>query len=112
MELTCKMIVSRGNAESVDLLQPVSFVYNGSAQVRYGFIAEDTATVDARLATYDAAGTVSGIDDRSIHAVVISAIKELASKVSETAHLIITTLTAHRVETQELCVDDICVTRD
>jgi len=27
----------------VDLLQPVSFVYNGSEQVRYGFIAEDTA---------------------------------------------------------------------
>ena len=55
---------------------------------------------------------MSGIDDRSILAVLVSAIKGLASKVSETAHLIIDTLTAHRVETTELCVDDICVTRD
>jgi hypothetical protein len=35
----------------VDLLQPVSFVYNGSEQARYGFIAEDTARVGAHLAT-------------------------------------------------------------
>jgi hypothetical protein len=41
----------------IELLQPVSFVYNGSEQVRYGFIAEDTAAVDAHLATYDAAAT-------------------------------------------------------
>ena len=65
----------------VDLLQPVSFVYNGSEQVRYGFIAEDTANVDAHLATYDAAGAVRGIDDRSILAVVIGAIKDLWAKV-------------------------------
>jgi hypothetical protein len=65
----------------VELMQPVSFVYNGSEQVRYGFIAEDTASVDPRLATYDAAGAVSGIDDRSILAVIIGAIKDLWSKV-------------------------------
>ena len=65
----------------VDLLKPVSFVYNGSEQVRYGFIAEDTAAVDAHLATYDASGNVSGIDDRSILAVVIGAIKQLWQKV-------------------------------
>jgi hypothetical protein len=60
----------------------------------------------------------SGIDDRSIIAVLVSAIKALASKVSETAHLVIDTLTAHLIESdkvhakEELCVDDICVTRD
>jgi hypothetical protein len=37
--------------------------------------------VDAHLATYDASGAVSGIDDRSILAIVISAIKDLWSKV-------------------------------
>jgi hypothetical protein len=46
-----------------------------------GFIAEDTAAVDAHLATYDAAGAVSGIDDRSILAVLVGAIKQLWSKV-------------------------------
>lgn len=43
---------------------------------------------------------------------IIEAIKELAGKVGETAHLIIDKLTARRVETQELCVDDVCITRD
>lgn len=102
----------------VQALQPVSFVYNqGDDRTRYGFIAEDTAAVDAHLATYDASGTVSGIDDRSIIAILVAALKDLASKVSETAHLVIDTLTAKlvhsdRVETHELCVDDVCVTRD
>jgi hypothetical protein len=91
----------------VELMQPVSFVYKqGDGRVRYGFIAEDTAAIDAHLATYDAAGAVSGIDDRSILAVLVGAVKEIASKVSETAHLIIATLTAHRVETDELCLKD------
>ena len=64
----------------IDALQPVSFVYNqGDGRTRYGFIAEDTAAVDAHLATYDASGTVSGIDDRSIIAILVAAVKELAS---------------------------------
>jgi hypothetical protein len=49
---------------------------------------------------------VSGIDDRSILAVLVNAVKALAAKVSDTAHLIIATLTAHRVETDELCLKD------
>ena len=94
-------------------LQPVSFIYNqGDGRTRFGFIAEDTAAVDPHLVTYDASSTVSGIDDRSIIAILVGAMKELASKVSETAHLVIDMLTVRRVETQELCVDDICVTRD
>jgi hypothetical protein len=39
---------------------------------------------------------------------IINAIQELAGKVSETARL----LKTERVETNELCVDDICVTRE
>jgi hypothetical protein len=68
--------------EQVLALEPVSFVYNeGNGRTRYGFIAEDTANVDAHLATYDASGTVSGIDDRAILSIVVSAIKELWAKV-------------------------------
>jgi hypothetical protein len=64
----------------VELLQPVSFVYNqGDGRTRYGFIAEDTAAVDEHLATYNASGTVSGIDDRSILAIVVGALKDISS---------------------------------
>jgi len=65
-------------------LQPVSFVYNeGDGRTRYGFIAEDTASVDAHLATYNASGTVSGIDDRSVIAILVGAMKDLYAKVQE-----------------------------
>ena len=70
--------------EQVLALQPVSFVYNdGDGRTRYGFIAEDTATVDAHLATYDASSVISGIDDRAILATVVKAIKDLYAQVRE-----------------------------
>jgi hypothetical protein len=108
--------LSLDNVQIVNALQPVSFVYNqGDGRVRYGFIAEDTAAVDGHLATYNASSTVSGIDDRSIIAILVAAVKEIASKISETAHLVIDTITAHvgnfgRVNTGQLCVADVCVT--
>jgi hypothetical protein len=61
----------------VNALQPSSFVYNGTERTRYGFIAEDTASIDAILATYNEAGQVTGIDDRSILSVVVKAFQEL-----------------------------------
>jgi hypothetical protein len=63
-------------------LQPVSFVYNqGDGRTRFGFTAEDTAAVDPHLVTYDASSSVSGIDDRSIIAILVGAIKDLWAKV-------------------------------
>lgn len=50
--------------------------------MRFGFIAEDTAAVDAHLATYDASGAVSGIDDRSIIAILVGAVKSIWEKVT------------------------------
>jgi hypothetical protein len=74
--------LSLDDLDVVSRLEPVSFVYNqGDGRVRYGFIAEDTASVDAHLATYDASGAVSGIDDRSILAILVGAIKRLWEKV-------------------------------
>lgn len=64
----------------VGALQPVSFVYNddASSTVRFGFIAEDTAAIDPHLATYNEHGAISGIDDRSIIAIVVSALHDIA----------------------------------
>jgi hypothetical protein len=39
--------------------------------------------VDAHLATYDASSTVSGIDDRSIIAILVGAIKDLYARTQE-----------------------------
>ncbi len=68
----------------VTALEPVSFVYNGAdTRVRYGFIAEDAAVVNAQFATYNASGTVSGIDDRAIISVIVKAIKEIWVRLEE-----------------------------
>ena len=99
-------------------LQPVSFIYNeGNGRTRFGFIAEDTAAVDPHLTTYNADGALTGIDDRSIIAILVGAVKDLANKLSDTAHLVIERLTAKlvhsdRVETTELCVGSTCVTEE
>ena len=94
-------------------LHPVSFVYNGDASstVRYGFIADDTEVIDRSLATHDAHGDVSGIDDRAILSVVVKAVQEILAKIAGFAESMTTqTLTAEVGRVQELCVGSICVT--
>lgn len=72
--------------EQVLALNPVSFKYKqGDARTRYGFIAEDAADVDPHLATYDAEANISGIDDRAILAIIVSAIKQLATQLTDLA---------------------------
>ena len=115
----------------IEGLQPVSFVYNeGNDRTRFGFIAEDTAAIDPHLATYNASGTVSGIDDRAILSIVIAAIKDLASKFTTlaqtvasfaesftTKELIATNATFESVATKQLCAiksdgSQVCLTGD
>ena len=103
---------------TIRALSPVSFIYNGDASstVRYGFIAEDTATVDQHLATYDQTGALTGVDDRAILSVIVKALQELIATVAGFAERITTqTLVAdngtfQKVSTQELCVGATCVT--
>lgn len=64
-------------------LEPVSFIYNGTDRVRYGFIAENTASVDDILATYNADGDLTGIDDRSILSVLVRAFQEFYREVMD-----------------------------
>jgi len=68
----------------INQLQPFSFIYNqGDGRTRYGFMAEDTAVVDDRLATHNEKGEITGIDDRAIMSVAVKAIQELNLKVSD-----------------------------
>jgi hypothetical protein len=107
----------------VKSLQPVSFIYNNDASstVRYGFIAEDTASVDAHLATYDAQHQISGVDDRALLAIVVNAVKSLIDKITAfadsftTKELTFTRATGDEIvvrkaSVQELCVGSTCLT--
>ncbi len=68
----------------ISQIQPSSFVYNqGDSRIRYGFMAEDTALVDDRLATHNEKGEITGIDDRAILSVAIKAIQEMNLKISD-----------------------------
>lgn len=97
----------------VNSLQPVSFVYNGTDRTRYGFIAEDTASIDAILATYNENGDLTGIDDRSILSVLVKAVQELAETVAGFAQSLTTAvLNATDVNAKRLCLDDVCITKD
>ena len=99
-------------------LQPVSFIYNGDASsaVRYGFIAEDTEAINRSLATHDARGKVSGIDDRGILSVLVKALQLLISTVAgfaervTTQTLVADNVTANAGTFQKLCVGATCVT--
>ena len=101
-------------------LEPTSFIYNdGDQRTRYGFIAEETENVDEHLVTYAADGKLSGIDDRAVLSVLVRAVKELVSTAREwvVAKITATLAIFDRVETKqlktdELCLDDVCITKD
>ncbi len=95
----------------IEGLEPVSFVYNeGNERIRFGFIAEDTAAIDPHLATYNASGTVSGIDDRAVLSILVAAIKDLAANIADFAERFTTKeLTFDRAYGHELTVDKLCV---
>lgn len=101
-------------------LQPVSFVYNddASSTVRYGFIAEDTASVDSHLATYNQAGAISGVDDRAVLSIIVKALQDLIKRVGDfadsftTKELTFTRATGDELDVKKLCVGSTCVTED
>lgn len=101
-------------------LQPVSFIYNNDASstVRYGFIAEDAAAVDLHFATYGADGSISGVDDRGLLAVLVRGVQGLMSRVGNfadsftTQELTFTRATGNEIDVQKLCIGSTCVTED
>ena len=100
-------------------LNPVSFKYNGSDEDRIGFIAEEVGQIDGRLIFTEEDGeTPRGVRYEDMVAVVVSAVKELASTAREwvVAKITATLAIFNRVETKqlktdELCLDDVCITK-
>ena len=91
-------------------LDPVSFAYNqGDGRTRYGFIAEDTANVNQFLATYNAEGQISGIDDRAVLSVLVKGFKDLWTKVEP----ILAWFDNGKFNVKgDVCVDDVCISKE
>lgn len=68
--------------EGLDTLmrfQPVTFTRKDSGLKEMGFIAEDVAAIDTRLAGYDQSGLPSSIDTTGILAITVQAVKQVAT---------------------------------
>jgi hypothetical protein len=70
-------IESLGSAtELVEQLRPVTFRWIETGEDDYGFVAEEVAEIDPRLATYNADGQVEGVKYRQISALLLRALQE------------------------------------
>ena len=72
--------------DAISQLQPVSFIYNGATDTRYGLIAEDAAAVDSHLALWTPGTTTpAGLDTNAFLSVLVQGVKELNAKVESLA---------------------------
>jgi Chaperone of endosialidase len=121
----------RGNLDKVKLLRPVSYTLNRNNKNYVGFIAEEVATIEDRLVSYDdSTGQIVGLNYAQFAPLFAGAIQELNFKfndidvshdgslaslmrsyVENTANGI-RTLFADKVQTKELCLEDVCVTKN
>jgi hypothetical protein len=70
-------IESIGSATAlVDRLRPVTFRWTATGEADYGFVAEEVAAIEPRLATYNAQGQVEGVRYREISAILVRALQE------------------------------------
>ena len=114
--------------DEVLALHPVSYEYKENTNmgdgIKLGFIAEEVESILPEVVTYDNEGRVFGLDLPVFASVLTKAIQELAQQVTEMAQTLndlaatvlgfqmeITTqqLNAEHIQTQELCIDDVCV---
>lgn len=125
--------LSVSGLSEINALRPVSFEYNDTTDPRIGFIAEDVVLVDPRLVFYESDGvTVRGVRYEDITSLLTKAIQELDLKLEpltsldlnqagslaslikqflENAANGVGTFFADKIQTHELCLDDICVTK-
>lgn len=60
----------------VDELRPVTFRWTATGEADYGFVAEEVAEIEPRLATYNTEGEVEGVKYRQLSAVLLRALQE------------------------------------
>jgi hypothetical protein len=109
---------TRGLADLQGIV-PITYKWNASSgldMVGYytGFSAQNVQTAIPEAIGTNANGYLS-LSDRPILAAVVNAIKELNAKVVgliTKVDGIFTSLTTDKVTTKELCVDDVCVTKE
>ncbi len=96
--------------DTVLALQPRSYDIKNTDNHRIGFIAQEVEEVIPEVVSGED-GT-KGISYGNLVAVAISAIQELAGKVSGFAESITTKfMKAEQIQTNTLCLDDLCITK-
>jgi len=72
---------SESGLSNILALRPVSYTFNPDMDMgnenRFGFIAEEVASISPEFATYDSSGNPYGLDTNAILAAAVNAIKEL-----------------------------------
>jgi trimeric autotransporter adhesin len=91
-------------------LEGVSFLWKAHPEQgpQIGFIAQDVEKIVPELVTTAPSGLKS-VDYARVSALLVNAIKQLESRVSTTAHLVIDTLSAHHVNADDATVQKLCV---
>lgn len=69
--------------ETLERLRPVEFTWIDSGQRDFGFIAEEAATVDPILATYNLDGEIEGFKYRQLTAILVNAVRDLQGQVRD-----------------------------
>jgi hypothetical protein len=98
---------------SETVAQPVSYEYKPEIGVpgpQVGFIAEEMQIIDPRLVVLDASSTPFTVRYENLTAILAKASQEIAAKLDDLSNVV--AASAHKFTTHELCVDDVCVTRD
>lgn len=93
--------------EMLKQLKPTSFIYNydDTNRVRYGFIADEAFVIDEHLVTYNADGEISGLDTNGFIALIVSAVKDIYTKIAGFAE----SFTTKHFTTEEFCIGDTCI---
>jgi len=94
-------------------LNPTSFDWKSNGAHDIGLIAQEVELVFPELVFTNKTDGFKGVNYSRLPALLISAVQELAGRVAEFANYIETKiLRADRVNTKELCIDDICITKN
>ena len=67
----------------VERLQPVTFKWKGRDEQDLGFVAEQVASIDPLLITYNSEGEIQGVKYPQLTAVLVNAVKEQQKEIVE-----------------------------